>query len=222
MRHSKLVFPDRVIQLSNSMPLLNSLSLCLLLCSMYDGSRRMYDSSPSRSAIAYDCLYHMITDDKDLVLIKMDVRVQHVRFCRQSSIVMTADQEPLTESMPVVHGERWTFDDLRQMNVTAGQLFDWFAPVDLIEDYLLGNEVGIFFNCSERGSVWFGARCQYTFDSAIELKELLWNRFDAKETVQVDVLSITNGTCYEIPTDQCQSILCLDWREICDGKRNTR
>ena len=204
------------------MPLLNSLILCLLFCNRCDGSRRMYDTSPSRNAIIHDCLSHMMTDDKDLLLIKRDVRVQHVRFCRQSSIAMTAGPEPFTESMPFANGQRWTFDELRRMNVTAGQLFDWYAPVDLIEDYLIGNEAGIFVNCSHARSVWFGARCQYTFDSASELKELLWNRFDAKETLQVDVLSITNGTCYEIPADQCQSVLCLDWREICDGKRNSR
>jgi hypothetical protein len=184
-----------------------SLILCLLLCEMHDGSHRMYDTSPSRVAIAHDCLHLLIVDGKALLVVKMDVRVENIRFCRQS----------VTEDMPFVNGERWTFDDLRQMNVTAGQLFDWYTPVDLIEDYLLGNEVSIFFNCSERGSAWFGTRCQYTFDSTSEFHEILWDRFDAKDSLQVDVLSITHGTCYEIPADQWQSILCLDWREICDG-----
>ena len=170
---------------------LSSLILYLLLCEISDGSRRMYDTSPSRSAIAHDCLHHLIVDDKGLFVVKMDVRIESIRFCRAL----------IAEDMSFAHGTRWTFDDLRQMNVTAGQLFNWFAPVDLIEDYLLGNEMGIVLNCSERGGVWFGARCQHTLDSTSEFHEILWDRFDAKDSAQVDVLSITHGACYEIPTD---------------------
>ncbi|CAF4397884.1 unnamed protein product, partial [Adineta steineri] len=58
----------------------------------------------------------------------------------------------------------------------------------------------------------------YTLDSYAELKDILSDRFDAKDYMEDDLLTITNGTCYLVPNDQCQSILCLDWREICDGK----
>ncbi|CAF1513829.1 unnamed protein product, partial [Adineta ricciae] len=168
---------------------------------------------PSKNSIGFDCLYHWVADNNNLPKLKADTRIVAIRFCRQSTI-HTEDQSLSIENSTITNGKQWTFSELRQMNISARQLVDWYAPLDLIEEYLLEKEIGIFVNCSRKKH--FGPRCQYSFDSAEELKEIIWNQFDTKYYSQNDVLSVTNGTCYMIPNNQCQSILCLDWREICD------
>jgi hypothetical protein len=187
--------------------------LFIFLCGICDGSRRMYETIRNKNEIAFDCLYHLITDDDHLTRMKMDVRIENIPFCRYSSTIMK-------DNLLSPNIEQWTFDDLRQMNISAGQLFDWYAPLDIIEEYLLEKKTGVFVNCSKKENFWFGSRCEYTLDSKKDLKDLLWDRFDAKYYLKKNFLSTTNGTCYSIPNDQCQSILCLDWREICDGKSN--
>ncbi|UJR34750.1 hypothetical protein I4U23_027528 [Adineta vaga] len=149
---------------------------------------------------------------ENLPRLKMDIHIENIPFCRQSSI--KNDHNHLS-----INNVQWTFNQLRQMNITYEQLFNWYVPLDIIEEYISEQSNEIFVNCSNRNNYyWFGNRCQYTFDSNQPLEEILWDRFDAKYYINHDILSITNGTCYVIPNDQCQSIICLDWREICDGK----
>ncbi len=181
------------------------------LCEICIGSRRIYETISTNNATVFDCLYNLITTDNDLPGMKRNVRVENIPFCRQLLPIINDELVSITD-------QRWTFDQLRQMNISVDQLFDWYAPIDIIEEYFLEKQNGIFVNCSQKGNFWFGSRCQYTFDSNDELKDIISNRFDQKDYSENDLLSITNGTCYSTSNDQCQSILCLDWREICDGK----
>ncbi|CAF1485767.1 unnamed protein product [Adineta steineri] len=75
-----------------------------------------------------------------------------------------------------------------------------------------------FYNCS---SSWYGATCQYTFDSYDEdFNTVVQETFRQKKGKHQDVLDITNGTCY--PFLDCRRVsyssFCLDWREVCDGR----
>lgn len=110
-----------------------------------------------------------------------------------------------------------TFQELRRTNITGLQLYDWNAPFDVIENYLAGDEHGIFVNCSD--TLWFGVNCEYTLDSMEDIADLTYERFFAKGSSLDQHDLYTNGTCYEMMNNSdCESILCLDWREICDGK----
>ena len=110
-----------------------------------------------------------------------------------------------------------TFEELRRTNITGLQLYDWNAPFDVIEDYLAGKEQGIFANCSD--TLWFGAKCEYSLDDFEDVFEAIDDRFMEKIRYLQYHRLYTNGTCYEMLNDsQCGSILCLDWREICDGE----
>ncbi|CAF0959222.1 unnamed protein product [Adineta ricciae] len=71
----------------------------------------------------------------------------------------------------------------------------------------------LFYNCS---SPWFGPRCSFAFDLENDrsLDEVVLLHFYNKPM-------ITNGsiiTCYEHLKCTWTSLLCLDWREICDRK----
>ncbi|CAF1192557.1 unnamed protein product [Adineta steineri] len=110
-----------------------------------------------------------------------------------------------------------TFDKLYRLNVTPHEILMWSSSIDLAEQYQyyldqpiqsnLSNEK--FFNCTQP---WFGSRCQYSFE--FNEDKLVENSF---ETALTD--DIFDGTCYILlECDRGGSSMCLDWREICDGR----
>jgi hypothetical protein len=120
------------------------------------------------------------------------------------------------ENLTTTNYSVYKFDQLRSMGVTSQQLYEWYAPTDVIEEYIAGKQNGSFVNCSN--TVWFGSKCEYTWDSHRELLYIIHDQFRAKESVPTNLSLYTNGTCYEMNNTDCESIICLDWREICDGK----
>ena len=130
-----------------------------------------------------------------------------------------------TEDVLNMRDKNYTYHELRKMNVTAYEVLSWSASIDLAEQYqyyidqqnhsFSGNP--IFFNCTPP---WFGSRCQYSFkfDKTI-------TRSNAPGAAQEDqrngisTLSITGFTCYTLlECNRGSAFLCLDWREVCDGR----
>ncbi|CAF4045618.1 unnamed protein product, partial [Adineta steineri] len=110
-----------------------------------------------------------------------------------------------------------TFDQLYRLNITSHEILLWSSSIDLAEQYEyyldqptqsnLSNEK--FFNCTQP---WFGSRCQYSFE--FNEDKLVQNSFETGITGD-----IFNGTCYILlECDRSGSSMCLDWREICDGR----
>ena len=188
------------------------------LFDMSNTSRRMYETKRMTTSGAFDCLYDVVVNEIDPLTFQTNVRIRIMHFCRQSISTAYANSIPKEQTMTMVTNEPITFQRLREMNITVEQLFNWYAPMDMLEDYQSGEEIGEFFNCSEHDNYLFGPKCQYIFDSNDYFPDLVDKRIDRKEDYLDDVLSITNGTCYEIGNDECESVICLDWREICDGK----
>ncbi|CAF0737960.1 unnamed protein product [Adineta steineri] len=100
------------------------------------------------------------------------------------------------------------------MNVTAHDILSWSASIDLAEQYqsyinqpktsIISDH--IFLNCTQP---WFGSHCQYSF-SFNETQSIL--EFDLN-------LPRIKYTCYILlECNRGGSYLCLDWREICDGR----
>jgi hypothetical protein len=126
-------------------------------------------------------------------------------------------------------GNEYTYAELRSSNITPLLLFQWFAPIDLIDDYatyLLINSVDntnekIFCNCTDNRS--FGLYCQYefvlgkkenSFDEIVQktLKESILNKDDLYLMNEQN-----SSTCYTLMNCTTYSNICLDWREINDG-----
>ena len=119
-----------------------------------------------------------------------------------------------------------TFEDLYEKNITSQQLYEWLAPIDLIESYqnYLENNVSTstfrFYNCT---FPWFGPRCQYRFP---KIKSLFDNEIEDIDDHEIHLIqtSLSTVSCYTYL--QCDRVgdqgesgnACLDWREICDGK----
>jgi len=115
-----------------------------------------------------------------------------------------------------------TFNDLRKRNITSQQLYQWSAPIDLIEQYQLFLNLNqsslsetIFYNCTKPR---FGPQCQYEFIyfpfENMTLKETISQFYQIK-------YEPTSLTCYiHLECDRGSKSICLDWTEICDEQVN--
>lgn len=141
-------------------------------------------------------------------------------YCLDSSESMNT----WTDDFLNTHDQNFTFDQLHQMNITTDDLLLWSATIDLAEkyQYYLDHQENpslseeIFFNCTQP---WFGPWCQYsflatenTFSSVVHvaLRMKFHHNFPS---------SVIPSTCYtHLECDRGGSGLCLDWREVCDGR----
>lgn len=199
---------------------------CLLLlitvCRTTNTLFRMYETSRITTGesgeCSFDCLYHLHLDKRTASVFEFSKagNIELLRFCRRPTINNHGSVSSFNTAS--IHGEEYSFDYLRKNGITARALFDWYAPMNTIEAYIMGETNGTFFNCSrETNNIWFGPRCQYSFDTNISLYEIIQERAFLKFHTSDKVLMFTNGTCYPMNDGECKSILCLDWREICDG-----
>jgi hypothetical protein len=114
---------------------------------------------------------------------------------------------------------KFTFAQLREQNRTTIDLYKWYAPIDLIEQYdlyLESNDEQLsqtyFSQCKSSTS---GSNCQYQFNSASHFAEIVMEHFDMKyDTINYtnDILTQTkNGTCYtHLKCTYILPSLCLD------------
>ncbi|CAF1197975.1 unnamed protein product [Adineta steineri] len=152
----------------------------------------------------FDCLHYFSTESEFSEIVKYCIRPKN-------------DTDSIMIEFSNISDDYMTFDELYRLNVTSHEILMWSSSIDLAERYQyyldratqsnLSNEK--FFNCTQP---WFGSRCQYSFE--FNEDKLVKNYF---ETALTD--DIFDGTCYILlECDRGGSSMCLDWREICDGR----
>lgn len=126
------------------------------------------------------------------------------------------------------YDELFTFEQLKNKNITSQQLYEWSAPIDLAENYQHYLEyrsdqiTNVFYNCS---FPWFGTRCQFSFGLTKRMtggeaihywinRPLNTYRMPIKETFPC----YTHIKCIRVSPHDSMPGVCLDWREICNGK----
>ncbi|UJR12210.1 hypothetical protein I4U23_016387 [Adineta vaga] len=178
-------------------------------------------------SLEYDCLYYVKND----AIIEFDESYdwahELLTYCirpdNQSSISNTNQFNSL-----LFDQNNYTFAQLEINAVTVTQLFEWSAPIEIIENYqrYLENkdndivtratntdEKYRFYNCTPP---WFGSRCQYSLMWAASTLELFIDQIFSDAH-----LSPTLPACYiHLDCNRGSARLCLDWREICDGKND--
>ena len=148
------------------------------------------------------------------------MNIEKTEYCLGSMEETTFD-----DADPLHISGKFTFDQLCQLNISIIQLLSWSATIDLAEKYqyylhhqnepLLSREV--FRNCTKP---WFGPQCQYSFDlDKINSFPEIVRRILLKRTDSESSYDLTNLPCYtHLKCDRGGSGLCLDWREVCDGR----
>ncbi|CAF1538437.1 unnamed protein product [Adineta ricciae] len=174
-----------------------------------NGSFRVYNSD-----ISYrDCLYSntINTEINEWIL---------TRYCLDGNDAV-GNQDECDENV------KFTFEELKLKHVSGENLFKWNAPIDTInnyEKYLGDNDMSMkndfFCNCSDLGN-FFGKDCSYSFrntSSDTTFDEIISKQFGKMEQLSFTFEILDDEdllTCYK--GIQCDSTICLDWRQICDG-----
>ncbi|CAF0942894.1 unnamed protein product [Adineta steineri] len=161
----------------------------------------LYDTDP----FGFDCLHYFSSEPEFSEIVKYCIRPNNDK--NLTTVVQSFN----------ISGQYFTFNELYHLNVTSYDILLWSSSIDVAEQYQyyldrsiqynLSNET--FFNCTRP---WFGSRCQY----ALELNEdeLVRNSFEMTSTD-----NMFQQTCYILlECDRGGRSICLDWREICDGR----
>jgi hypothetical protein len=192
------------------------LLILLISCITVSTHYSLYRSDPRQASYTTsDCLYaYLIDGGKESG--SHYIRNYHlIPYCRRPD-----DAEEEEQVLYVLNGniaQTIPFHELKKLGVTSEQLLTWLAPIDIAERYEMNsNSSDVFNNCS---LPWFGSVCQYKFgyDSLLSFGDIVETTFNNYSSI---IHNVTTGTCYQF-LDGCNHYmwpLCLDWREICDGK----
>ncbi|CAF1353927.1 unnamed protein product, partial [Rotaria sordida] len=177
-----------------------------------------------------DCLYYNVYDSiiDERLRQSQPYQCELILYCMQ-------DQNALTRAIPSTRqGKPYTFYQLHRNNITSEELYSWSTFIDVVEDYeiYLNSKIktsetsqSVFYNCSLG---WFGRTCQYTFIKGLSFVrptfiDFVTQVFDVKRTASEllypNPSDHTIYSCYtHIKCERDLPEICLDWREICDGK----
>ena len=187
-------------------------SHCLLL----NGRFTLYSTDVRESSSsAFDCIYADLYEDHRDTPTRFTRSIHLIPYCRRPDTDEIIDH-PFPTNTKV--SKIIAFTDLKKQGVTSSQLIEWMSPIDVAERYEMhnGDMLEVFYNCSPP---WFGSRCQYKFDFDTSLSfgdivsAIFKSRRYACRVLHHQVCYPFLPTCYRGPTP-----ICLDWREICDGK----
>ncbi|CAF0775237.1 unnamed protein product [Adineta steineri] len=160
----------------------------------------LYDTDP----FGFDCLHYFSSKSSFSGIVKYCIRPNNDKNLTGIHFFNISDQY-------------LSFNELYHLNVTSYDILLWSSSIDVAEQYQyfldrpfasnLSNET--FFNCTRP---WFGSRCQYS--SEINEDEFVWNSFE-----MTSANNMFRQTCYILlECDRGGPSICLDWREICNGR----
>ena len=145
-------------------------------------------------------------------------------YCRRPKepiVDLVRKQENDTKSCLQNGGQMHLFSELRLNNVTINTLHHhrWTTTIEQLEEYSLfwkdpSLSDGYLCQCLKMGA--FGINCEYQLPIGKTFEETLQWQLAMRAKSPEEVQMYGDVVCYEML--KCQSgVLCLDWREICDG-----
>jgi hypothetical protein len=188
----------------------------------------MYYTHEVTEELQHDCLLYTVLDD--IVLYEKTLLPQHqfILYCfRPMKETNTSQSNRMARELNnnASMSSLLSFEQLKIKNITPMDLFAWSIPLDLIEHYaayLINNadtndeSRSLLYNCTPP---WFGPVCQYTFDSNSSFSTIVRSVFTERFHLYTEPTN-QNTSCYiHLPCEyRSWAPMCLDWREICDGK----
>ena len=169
----------------------------------------LYNTDNTVEMEAFDCIYY--------------VNGQTVEFCRRPG-KNNEHQSDFSECQ--AGGQKWTYRELLEHNITPWQVLWWSSSVEKTDDYasifynqsMVDVPDGFLCNCTIEGS--FGKNCEY---------ELLFDRTSFNKAIMIAFehkvyppshQQLGSIWCYETLSSCDYGLLCLDWRNICDGQQD--
>jgi hypothetical protein len=174
----------------------------------------------------YDCLLYYVLDN---IVVDMSITTYHhqhqiIPYCMRPSNISNDELFSKNQSLILDGSKAVYFRELSRQGVSSQQLLSRSASIDLAERYqiYLNNPTislsqQLFYNCL---SPWFGPQCQYRFinEEVYYFDEIVKSTYLSLKASE-SVMDIQGQTCYiDLKCIRSPSLLCLDWREVCDGK----
>ena len=149
---------------------------------------------------------------------------QSLLYCRRPREPTDLSRDNDIESCELNGGKLHRFSQLIQTtNITTSMiLHEWKSSLERVEQYSryvrnASEPDGYLCQCLDLSS--FGKNCEYRLPVGETLEQSLNWQLIMRNNNPMEVQMHGNVVCYE--TLECDSgVLCLDWREICDGIQN--
>ena len=164
----------------------------------------LYNTNDALSTESYDC-----------VLVQSSLF-----YCRRPSEPIDLSRDNHSTECQLNDGRLHRFSELRSKNISVSiVLHQWRSSLERVEDYSRywrdpSQSDGSICECLVLGS--FGKHCEYRLPVGKTFEETLDWQLMVRKANPWEVQAYGDIVCYQ--TLQCDSgVLCLDWREICDG-----
>ena len=151
------------------------------------------------------------------------VLAQSLLYCRRPKEPINLTRDNDNQSCTQNGGQLHRFGELQVKNITVSTvLHQWRSTLERVEQYSsylkgIHRLDGCLCQCLHPGA--FGKNCEYQLSSGETFEETLIWQLTMRENNPQPVPTHSSVVCYE--TLGCHSgLLCLDWREICDGIQN--
>ena len=193
-----------------STEMIQILLISLQLLHQSQSDVQLYNTEDSSSLEFYDCIHH-----------KGD---SHVKYCRRPGKAIVLDRRMQSCSLS---GKRVTYADLRRLGIAPNQVLHWSSSVEKAAEYAaylfnesISSDTQSAFLCNCSTPSTFGKYCEYqllldsrSFQDTIEIQ------FEMKTEDPYGSQLYGNIICYTT-LDCNHGVLCLDWRNICNGAQN--
>ena len=182
----------------------------VLICAVAYGRVLLYSTENNLAVEKFDCVYHIHDNGEE------------IPYCRRRN-----GSYPLDRNRKECEnqGRRCLLRVLIDQNVLPNEVLKWSSSVEMVDIYaaffynrslLDSNDDRFVCNCSKAGT--FGKYCEYQLTHGVKsFREAIKAQFEEKRIGDSwNTQRYGKIVCYE--TVSCNSsVLCLDWREICDG-----
>ncbi|CAF1536906.1 unnamed protein product [Adineta ricciae] len=176
----------------------------------------LYNTENQVKTQSYDCIFYS----------NKTYHLQSSKYCIQMNDSIQLNRTMDNDSECLNNGQKYDFYSLKMLNIEAMEILKWNSGIEIADSYAAylnrfnhESDYGkqqFLCNCTKIGT--FGKFCEYNFMSNSTFEETIEHQFYLKEELHQGSQYIGNRTCY-ISLECNYGLLCLDWRNICDGKQ---
>ncbi|CAF1414436.1 unnamed protein product [Adineta steineri] len=122
-------------------------------------------------------------------------------------------------------GEKWLYTDAIKQNISPTEVLTWSSSIEYADDYAhfyYNNQSDsnnkFLCNCTQQGT--FGPRCEFELlHETITFEDAIKSQFAKKKQDRWGIQRYGDILCYNTVFECDYGLLCLDWRNICDGEQ---
>ncbi|CAF4466479.1 unnamed protein product, partial [Adineta steineri] len=119
----------------------------------------------------------------------------------------------------------WLYTDAIKQNISPTEVLTWSSSIEYADDYAhfyYNNQSAsndkFLCNCTQQGT--FAPRCEFELlHETITFEDAIKSQFAQKKQDRWGIQRSGDILCYNTVFECDYGLLCLDWRNICDGEQ---